>query len=169
MPTQTEIVDILVDQLARGKVTFTHAPEFWEKCLLPFQLKWDRVLFTPDNRKGIPATKAGVYCFILVPALIGPPGTSYLMYVGKTLAFKRRYGRYLSDQSQGYKNRPHINLMLNKWPDMLWFYYASIDDRGMLDEVETTLRDSCIPPFNYEFKGRVNTAVRLWRNLGSFR
>ena len=59
--------------------------------------------------------------------------------------------------------------MLNKWPEEIWFFFAKLDDRDLRKTVEDTLLNSCVPPFNIEFEGRVNTAVKRWRSLGGFR
>ena len=59
--------------------------------------------------------------------------------------------------------------MLNKWPEELWFFFAKLDDCDLRTTVEDTLLNSCVPPFNIAFKGRVNTAVKRWKSLGSFR
>lgn len=170
LTSEKKIVDILRSQLEQGEVTFTHSPEFWAQCSLPVHLEWKPVQFTRNNQAKVPTRKGGVYGFVLRPSFVGPPNTAYLLYIGKTKGFKTRYRRYLFHQSpSGYKSRPHIHDMLNKWPEHMWFYYAPIDDLALLDEVEAAIRDSCIPPFNLDFKARVNTAVNNWRRLGSFR
>jgi len=125
--------------------------------------------FTQENRSKTPTTKGGVYGFVCRPSFDGPPETAYLLYIGKTKRFRTRYSRYLSDQASPLKARPHIYRMLNKWGDDLWYYFAPINDVDLIDEIERSLMNSCLPPFNVDLKGRHNTAVRLWRLLGSFR
>ena len=170
MTSEKEQVDIIVGQIETGTIGFTLAPGLWADCKPSVQLDWSPIRFDVANRAKLPPDTGGVYGFVLKPEVVGPPETAYLLYIGKTKEFRRRYGEYLFYQSpSGYKARPHINSMLNKWPDEIWFYFAPLEDLNLLAQIEDTLLNSCVPPFNLEFKGTVNTAVRQWRSLGSFR
>ena len=162
-------IDIIREQVIAGSKSFTLSPELWATCILPTNLEWKLVRFTDDNAVSVPTHKAGVYCFVLRPKVVGPPAAAYLLYIGKTTQFRTRYRRYLRDRTAS-RARPHIHEMLNKWSDEhVWFYYAPIADLDVVRPVEKILIDSCIPPFNVEFSGEVNTAVNLWRNLGGFK
>ena len=169
VPTLEESVDLIRRQLETGELRFALSPERWATCQLPTPLKWNRIHFSNLNAKKVPTKKGGVYCFVLRPSFSGPPETSYLLYIGQTTQFRTRYRRYLTDRDAGYKRRPHVYLMLNKWPDDLWFCYAPVTDLDQLDTFENSLMDSCVPPFNIDFTGTVNPAVRMWRILGPFR
>lgn len=170
MASDKEQIDIIIGQLDTGSLSFVLAPARWADCQLPVQLKWYPIHFDEANKTLLPPDTGGIYGFVLEPQVPGPPETAYLLYIGKTREVIRRYGEYLFYKSpRGYKYRPHIHNMLNKWPDEIWFFFAKLNDRDLRTTVESTLLNSCIPPFNIEFKGRVNTAVRQWRNLGGFR
>ena len=170
MVSDKQQIDFIVSELIAGAVTFVLAPDLWANCRLPVQLTWSVIRFdSADEAKALPDT-GGIYSFILKPEVVGPPETAYLLYIGKTKEISRRYGEYLFYKSPaGYKRRPHIHDMLNKWPAEIWFFFAELDGKAMRRTVEDTLLNSCLPPFNIEFKGIVNTAVRRWRNLGGFR
>ena len=167
---EREQVDIIINQLSSGSLNLVLAPELWAKCKLPVQLTWSPILFDDANQAGLLPDTGGIYSFILKPNLMGLPETSYLLYIGKTKEISRRYRDYQFYKSDsGYKKRPHINSMLNKWPAQIWFFFAKLDGQKVRNDVEDILLNCCVPPFNIEFKGRVNTAVRQWRNLGGFR
>ena len=152
-PDDKALVDILRDQIQTGQVVFSLSPERWADCKVPIALRWKRVRFTSSNRLRVPARGTGVYCFVLRPSFFGPPETAYLLYVGKAdrRRFGRRYKDYLDEKTAPQRARPHINLMLNKWEDDLWFYYAPIEDQGLVGTIENLLLSSCIPPFNINF------------------
>ena len=170
MISDKEQIDIIIDQLAKGAVTFVLAPERWAACNLSVQLDWSPILFDDASQANLLPDTGGIYSFILNPGVVGPPETAYLLYIGKTREISRRYKDYVFYKSpSGYKYRPHIHNMLNKWPTEIWFFFAKLDDWDLRKTVEDTLLNGCVPPFNIEFEGRVNTAVRQWRNLGGFR
>ncbi len=170
MVSEKQQIDIIINQLTEGAVKFVLAPDRWATCNLPVQLNWRPIPFNDANQATLLPNAGGVYSFILKPAVVGPPETAYLLYIGKTKKISKRYKDYLFYKSpSGYKYRPHIHDVLNKWPDEIWFSFATLDDLDLLKTVEDTLLNSCVPPFNIEFEGRVNTAVRLWRSLGGFR
>ena len=164
MATDKEPIDLIMDQLRDGRVVFNHSPERWSHCDLPVELQWISVPFNEDNRAVIPSNKFGVYAFMLKPDFTGPPESSYLLYIGKTedtRRFRRRYSDYLYYQRTG--NRPVISRMLRRWNGHIWFYYAPVEDVHLVDEIETTLLNACIPPYNDSFKGRVGSGIMAFK------
>lgn len=169
MPSLEEFVDLIRSQLEAGELKFSLSLDLWADCQIPIPLSWKCVHFTDDNAGKVPKKKGGVYGFVLQPPPQDPPETRYLLYIGRTKQMRTRYRRYLRDKVRGYKARPHINIMLNAWPDNLWFCYATVEEIDGLPNLENILLNTWIPPFNREFKGELNSAVNLWRTLGPIR
>lgn len=139
------------------------SPPQWSACRLPLDLKWKGVKFTQKNAKQLPTTYCGVYTFLVQPGIANHPCCSYLLYVGKTEGqnFRKRYSQYLRDKRAGDESRrPHITDMLQKWDGFLWFYYAQIDQRDLIGEVENALLTAYLPPTNKEFPAKVSMQIR---------
>ena len=151
MVSEKQQIDIIINQLTEGAVTLVLAPERWDACNLPVQLNWSPILFGDTSQANLLPDTGGIYSFILRPEVAGPPETAYLLYIGKTKEISRRYREYLFYKSlSGYKKRPHIHDMLNKWPEEIWFFFAKLDDRDLRKTVEDTLLNSWVPPFNID-------------------
>ena len=139
--------------------TFILAPLMWQNCNLNVDLQWQSVRYGESSRDAVPTDKFGIYAFVLVPEITGPPDTAYLLYIGKTQRpFRTRYGEYLSDESDDWAARP-IDRALAKWGDYIWFHFASMEDSALLGSTEETLINACIPPCNYKFTGTLGQAI----------
>lgn len=139
------------------------SPLQWSACRLPLDLQWKAVKFTQKNVNQIPATCCGVYTFLVQPGIANHPCCSYLLYVGKTEGqnFRKRYTQYLRDRRAGDESRrPHITDMLKKWDGYLWFYYARIDEREVIGDVENALLTAYLPPSNKDFPAKVSMQIR---------
>ena len=147
------------DHLTRYRRPFVLAPRMWQNCQLPVDLEWQSVRFGENTRKDIPTNTFGIYAFVLVPEITGPPKTAYLLYIGKTRRpFRTRYREYLPDESDDWAVRP-IYRALEKWHDYIWFHFAPMEDPDLLKSTEEILINSCIPPYNYKFTGTIGKAI----------
>ena len=147
------------DHLRRHRRTFTLAPWMWQSCQLPVDLQWESVRFGEDSRDDVPSDSFGIYAFVLVPDIKGPPKTAYLLYVGKTKRpFLTRYGEYLKSDPDDWALRA-IYRALDKWHDYIWFHFAPMEDPDLLKPTEETLINACIPPFNLRFTGTIGRAI----------
>ena len=147
------------DHLKRYRRPFILAPQMWQNCNLDVELQWQAVRYGENSRDAVPTDKFGIYAFVLVPEITGPPYTAYLLYIGKTQRpFRTRYGEYLLDESDDWAARP-IDRALANWHDYIWFHFASIEDSALLKSTEETLINACIPPCNYQFTGTIGHAI----------
>ena len=163
MTTESEFNDRVIDDLRKHRVAFTHSPKMWDNCSLPIDLTWQSVEFRTGYNQYVPRDQRGIYAFMLEPVLNGPPKSAYLLYIGKTSrTFRERYDEYLYQELRRF-GRTIIGRMLERWYGHVWFHYASIDDEGLINQVEETLLNSCIPPYNQRFTGRVGRAITAFR------
>lgn len=150
------------DHLKSHRRTFTLAPRMWQLSHLPVDLQWESVRFGEGSRDAVPTDSFGIYAFVLVPEVVGPPQTAYLLYIGKTnRPFRTRYGEYLNSDPDDWALRA-IYRALEKWHDYIWFHFAPVDNPDLLTPTEETLINACIPPFNLSFSGTIG------RSIGAF-
>lgn len=132
-------------------------------------LNWQRLNFGETERKNVPKEK-GVYAFVLEIKNKKLMANSYVLYVGKAgdVGNKNtlfvRYGDYLANLRR--MDRPRISEMLKRYEGFLAYYYAPIPDGISTGEIEKTLLDIFIPPFNTndftpELKGYLKGAALL--------
>ena len=151
--------DEVRDHLRRHSRTFILAPRMWQNCNLDVDLQWQSVRYGENSRGSVPNDSFGIYAFVLVPEITGPPGTAYLLYIGKTKRpFRTRYGEYFPKESDDWALRP-IFKALGRWPDYIWFHFAPMEDPDMLISTEETLINACIPPYNHKFTGTIGRAI----------
>lgn len=147
--------------LSQHRRTFTLAPRMWQNCNLHVRLQWHSVRYGEQYYKDVPIDSFGIYAFILIPELTGPPETAYLLYIGKTKRpFRIRFSEYLPGQPEpgDWALRP-IYRALATWHDYIWFYFAPMEDPQLLKSTEQTLINACIPPCNYQFTGKIGRAI----------
>ncbi len=138
------------------------SPFQWGACKLPVDLTWRAVKFTRTNAMQIPATR-GVYTFLVQPGIADHPCCSYLLYVGETASqtFRRRYRQYLREWRAGDQStRPHVTDMLEKWAGYLWFCFARVQNRNLIEDVENALLTAYLPPSNKDFPAKVSRELR---------
>jgi hypothetical protein len=138
------------------------SPFQWGACSLPVSLSWEAVKFTRDNATSIPKTH-GVYTFLVQPGIANHPCCSYLLYVGETESqtFRRRYRQYLREWRAGDQSkRPHVTDMLEKWAGYLWFCFATVRKRNLIEDVENALLTAYLPPSNKDFPAKVSRELR---------
>lgn len=159
MSTLREKIATIRRHLQDGRVVFFHSPQMWAKCNLPVDLQWESVKFGQEYRDCVPADKFGVYAFMLEPNFMGPPKSGYLLYIGKTERdFRERYGEYLTEEHDDLA-RSKIAWMFERWTGHIFFHYAAIEKKHLVDKTEDALLHACIPPCNTRFKGTVGRAI----------
>ena len=50
--------------------------------------------------------------------------------------------------------------MVHCWPKNLWFYYAVIDDKRLVDQIEDDLIAAFVPPLNRKFPATISELLR---------
>ena len=84
------------DHLRSHRRAFILAPRMWQNCNLDVDLEWQSVRYGENYRDAVPTDSFGIYAFVLVPEVTGPPESAYLLYIGKTeRPFRTRYREYL--------------------------------------------------------------------------
>jgi hypothetical protein len=133
-------------------------PPAWEACALSINLSWQIVPFDAARVRDVPDNQRGIYSFVVQPGIANHPACSYLLYVGQTARnFRVRYKEYLIDEAAGIESRhPHIAGMLCKWKGYLWFCYAHIENKSLIEPTEDALLASYLPPTNIEMPGKLN-------------
>ncbi len=139
--------------------------EHWRELQLPQELQWDTpIRFHRDNLDAVPNTKSGVYSFVVKPKIASHPACSCMLYIGKTesprQSLRKRLRQYFYYQ-QGKGRRHHITKMLRLWNGYLWVYYAPIEDRTKINEIELALIDAFLPPCNHDYEGRIEVAEQI--------
>lgn len=136
------------------------SPAQWAGYSNPIQLSWNCVKFDPANADTVPDT-TGVYTFVVNPGICQHPATHYLLYLGRArgVTLRRRFKDYLREKTAD-KGRPPVQLMLNKWPDHLWFYYAPVPNSSVIDALEEDLLAAYLPPVNQSFPATISKILK---------
>jgi len=136
-------------------------PKHWINYPNRTPLTWERVKFTESNKKNVPNNQFGVYSFVADSGVANHPACSYLFYIGKTGGdFRTRYTSYLNEEKK-QKPRDHIIRMKKRWPDHLWFYYAAVSDKSIVEQLEDELITAFLPPMNRDFSAQVRNVMRM--------
>ena len=158
---QYDLDNQLASQFGNRTLRFILDFEQWQHLTLPATLNWKVTRFGVGNQSAVPDGQAGVYTFVVKPSIANHPECAYLMYVGRTRNFRKRYQYYLGNQ-RNRKGPPLVVRMLTTWPKHLWFCYASMDDDGLINETEDRLMSAYLPPINDKFPAAVRSAMSLW-------
>lgn len=135
--------------LKGSQITFTLHPDSWAKCPVKAKLNWQGLNFTEANQVNVPK-KRGIYAFIIEPPVASFPPHGYLVYVGitghesKTRTLYARYGEYMKRLQE--RKRPRVLFVLAHWFKNVRFYYAHVDNRHNLANLELAFNDAFIPP-----------------------
>ena len=159
---QYDLDNELAKQFESRTVSFILDLDQWNNLTLPLVLSWKVIRFRQGNLKAVPNGQAGIYTFVVKPEIAKHPECAYLMYVGRTRDFRRRYKEYLQYQKTR-KGSPLVVRMLTTWPQHLWFCYASINNNTLIDTTEDKLISAYLPPVNEQYPAEVRTAMSLWR------
>ena len=165
-PSPYEIPMVSWQQLQSETWRFTLSPDLWETLNLPQPLHWIRTAFDQTRGRDIPNDRIGVYAFVLEPN-IACIGLAYLLYVGRTKQhFRARFYKYKRDQRDPNTKRDLVHIMLTTWPGRVAFYYAPIDDRNIVQEIEDQLIAAFKPPFCRKYPARVKVSFRVLDKRG---
>ena len=137
-------------------------PAQWGAFAPPdIRLRWRRIRFVRENQRRVPADENGVYGFVVEPRLRRCPRVGYLMYIGETQnrGFRKRFADYLAEKGKP-KRREHIVQMVEKWPEHLFFYYATVADSAEIVPLENQLLQAFLPPQNREFPASIGKTLR---------
>ncbi len=130
----------------------------WPKQWTTYDIdhEWHLRPLRPSERADIPDAP-GIYSLIAASAVAAHPSASYLMYVGRTVSLRRRFGEYLTTERR-ITGRPKVYRVLHLYSDYLWFAYTYVDHSD-LEQVEKGIRDALLPPLNDQFSAEINKVV----------
>lgn len=138
--------------------TFTLWPQQWATYSASHQ--WQLTRLDISKRDSVPDSP-GIYTLLVRPEVADHPVCSYMMYVGKTVSLRRRFGEYLNKERKP-SGRPKIFLFLDMYPNNVWFC-STLVQSSSLNLVESGLRDAYLPPLNDQFAGELSPIVRVLR------
>src|SRR5437870_4759989 len=94
-----KIYDLLdqQDEIAKRRVEFVLSPKLWRSYRDTSIKDW-RVVELRKVRKSKVPKSSGIYTLLVQPRIARHSDCSYLMYVGKAVNLKRRFGQYLNTE-----------------------------------------------------------------------
>jgi hypothetical protein len=121
--------------------------EEFPEAMRNIKIDWQKCKFIKDAQSQIP-DKHGVYCF---STKLGKPFAEDLqipLYIGKAAPqyLSERFKNYLAE-SKSISGRQKVVVMLNKYRNKLYFWWAELP-RIHVDAVEEHLLICCQPPCN---------------------
>ncbi|RYD53285.1 MAG: GIY-YIG nuclease family protein [Sphingobacteriales bacterium] len=125
-------------------------PSFWHDGTKHYMhlLQWRNLKFLQKNVSKIPL-QAGIYCFVVKPAIPNFFPTQYLFYVGQTTrTLRKRFQEYLDNQQGKGKPRKKVFSMLNLYKHDIYFYFTPIPNNTVINEVEDKLINMFVPHIN---------------------
>ncbi|MGL4206359.1 MAG: hypothetical protein ACRCRW_09630 [Aeromonadaceae bacterium] len=142
---------------------YLYPPFFLRYQDLP-ELTWSKVSFTPESRAELPRRK-GVYAFAVELSFGCVPPITHILYIGKAgdintnNTIYERYYDYI--RTKRVNDRPSICQMLRMWDGHLTYYYAVVEDHISTGEIEKTLLDILIPPYNRgDYSAEIKSLLR---------
>jgi hypothetical protein len=146
---------------------FVLSPVYWSKASvisIPTQFAWAKVPFRRTTKPPVPQER-GIYAFVLEPGGNPLPPHGYLMYIGSTDNFLRRFREYLREVKR--PKRPKIHILLNRYinTSYLYFTFAPVLDKNVnVKNLERELNDCLVPPYvELDFSAAVRPAVKAFR------
>lgn len=120
-------------------------------------LNWEKCKFIPDAQSLVPDSH-GVYCFSINLGQPFPKNIHIPLYIGKAAPgyLSERFNSYF-DERRSLSGRPKVVVMLNKYRNKLFFWWAELP-RIHVDAVEEHLLMCCKPPCNE----RIPSREKLW-------
>jgi hypothetical protein len=134
-----------------------HYIEEFPKATRGVNLNWKSCKFVRAAQEQVP-DKHGVYCFSIKLGKPFPEDIHLPLYIGKAAPgyLSERFKSYFSER-ENIQGRPKIVLMLNKYRNKLFFWWAELP-RIHVDTVEEHLIMCCKPPCNEIIPSR----EKLW-------
>lgn len=134
-----------------------HYIDEFPQAMQGVNLNWEQCKFVSAAKDSIPQ-KHGVYCFSIQLGTPFPEKIHLPLYIGKAAPgyLSERYRSYLRER-EDVKGRTKLVIMLNKYRNQLFFWWAELS-RIHVDTIEEHLLMCCKPPCNEKFPSR----ERLW-------
>ena len=167
----------LGDNLNKHNVRFTLFPANWD--LFDFDAidlslsNWVEIKYLnndgssmSDKVEQIPNSKGGIYIFMIKNKIL-PGSSEYLAYIGRALLtenqnLRKRCKEYFQKFSKSHE-RPLITRLFSLWKDCIFLKYIEIDDNTIIEELESKLINSVLPPFNFTIPDKnIRQAVRAF-------
>lgn len=141
------VTDVIKDQddLAGHTYEFVLWPRQWRSYVSTRTHSWIFHRLDERERSNIPSA-SGIYTLLMQPGIANHPQCSNVMYVGKAVSLRNRFGEYLSKERRE-TGRPKIFRLLNKYDEHLWFCFTLVPKR-QLQAVEDALINAYVPPCN---------------------
>lgn len=118
-------------------------------------LTWQRIKFEAPEFDRLPDDKRGIYALVLCELNTSLPQHGYVIYIGIA---GRRSERSLRKRCKDYlnakklkKERGGIAYAIGNWKDILYLFYAPVDDAvstADLEQVEKELNGALLPPYS---------------------
>ncbi len=152
--------DILRDQdeMKAHEYQFVLWTRKWQEFDSMYQ--WNIFKLDSNEKRKIP-NQSGIYTLLVQPGIANHPACSYLMYVGKTISLRRRFGDYLNEKKRE-TGRPKIMRLLNKYAGYVHFCYTIVPEKK-LTSVEESLISAYIPPANDRFPAEITRVIGAYR------
>ena len=137
--------------------------DLWRGYKNYVDLSWSVVKFNISEVDKIPDDQQGVYTFVVKPGIANHPEYAVLLYVGQTKrTFRERFMEYLREPKKA-KPRIRIKEMIDLWgSNNLWFCYAEIKNKTLIDKMEEQLIMAYVPPMNDQFPANLRPALQAW-------
>lgn len=154
--------DLLTDVKEYGGhiYKFTLWPRLWRNYDDSVGFDWKTVTLEISQRENIPKD-AGVYTLLVNPGIARHPGTSYLMYVGKSNDLHRRFGEYLNERKR-FLGRPKIYRLLNFYNEYVFFCFSLLPENE-INRAEEELQKAYVPPANDRLPADIRNIVEALR------
>lgn len=158
----------LRDSIAAHRISFDLCIPLWDKFddtkINSLNIQWTDIKFLNDQEtdisddvKALPNDKGGLYIFIIkCPILLST--SEYLAYIGRAQltqnhSLKVRCRKYLYEYCSD-TGRPKITTMIGKWGKYLHLRYAVIEENDDTINIEASLINAILPPFNDEIPSK---------------
>lgn len=148
-------VKALDESIGRYKLSFTLSPQKMKNNEYNISaLHWNSVKYSKENIDKVPSNKKGIYSFVICQHSKVLPQHGYVLYIGCTglepnRSLRDRYKEYFWPSH--IVKRPHIARMIGTWHEVLWFFFAPVDDDFSSDglkKLERQLNTALLPPFS---------------------
>lgn len=154
--------------IAEHRIAFDLCIPLWERFdgtkMNSLNTTWTDIKFlndqgtdVSDDVKALPSDKGGLYIFVIkCPILLST--SEYLAYIGRAQltqshSLKVRCRKYLYEYC-GEDGRPKITTMIGLWGKYLHLRYAVIDENDDTVNIEASLINAILPPFNDEIPNK---------------
>jgi hypothetical protein len=147
------------DEIVKRRVQFVLSPKLWKSYSDRRIKSWRTVKLRPIRRSLVPQ-KSGIYTLLVQPRIARHTHCSYLMYVGKAVNLKKRFGEYLNAERRE-NGRPYIYRLLNVYDSYVWFAFAYVP-KAQLNILENRLIAAHLPPCNDMLPAKIRKAAKAF-------